>query len=150
MFTCAYCELLIILVLLEPFWYLLTGHVNLRHHFCTHCYLDSFVESLQKCTTTIRQLAHGSEADHLAESLKIAETTTMEAMKYFVEGVIAVLGERYLRRPTMEDVERLLKFGERRGFPDMFGSIDCMHWSWENVQLCGRTCLLGAIRKCRR
>ena len=31
----------------------------------------------------------------------------MEAMKYFVEGVIAVFGERYQRRPTMEDVEHL-------------------------------------------
>jgi len=29
------------------------------------------------------------------ETLKIGETTSMEAMKYFVEGVIAVFGERY-------------------------------------------------------
>jgi hypothetical protein len=86
---------------------------------------------LQKCTAAIRQLAHGSEADHLDESLKIAETTTMEAMKYFVKGIIDVFGEHYLRRPTMEDVERLLKIGERRGFPGMFGSIDCTHWPWE-------------------
>jgi hypothetical protein len=86
---------------------------------------------LQKCTAAIRQLAHGSEADRLDESLKIAETIAMKAMKYFVEGVKAVFGERYLRRPTMEDVERLLKLGERRGFPGMFGSIDCMHWPWE-------------------
>ena len=70
-------------------------------------------------------------ADHLDDSLKIGETTSMEATKYFVEGVIAVFGERYLRRPTKEDAERLLKIGERRGFPGMFGSIDCMHWQWE-------------------
>ena len=86
---------------------------------------------LQKCTAAIRQLANGSAADHLDESLKIGETTSMEATKYFVEGVIAVFGERYLRRPTKEDAERLLKIGERRGFPGMFGSIDCMHWQWE-------------------
>jgi hypothetical protein len=87
--------------------------------------------ALQKCTAAIRQLANGSAADHLDESLKIGETTSMEAMKYFVEGVIAVFGERYLRHPTKEDAERLLKIGERRGFPGMFGSIDCMHWQWE-------------------
>jgi hypothetical protein len=86
---------------------------------------------LQKCTAAIRQLAHGSEAGHLDESLKIAETTAMEAMKYFVKGIIDVFGEHYLRHPTMEDVERLLKIGERRGFPGMFGSIDCTHWPWE-------------------
>jgi hypothetical protein len=55
----------------------------------------------------------------------------MEAMKYFVEGVIAVFGGQYLRCPTMEDAERLLKIGERRGFSEVFDSIDCMHWQWE-------------------
>ncbi|XP_066369387.1 uncharacterized protein [Miscanthus floridulus] len=86
---------------------------------------------LQKCTAAIRQLATGSSADELDEYLKIGETTAMEAMKNFVKGVRDVFGERYLRRPTMEDTERLLKLGERRGFPGMFGSIDCMHWQWE-------------------
>jgi hypothetical protein len=86
---------------------------------------------LQKCTAAIRQLAAGSAADELDEYLKIGETTAMEAMKNFVRGVREVFGERYLRRPTVEDTERLLKLGEKRGFPGMFGSIDCMHWHWE-------------------
>ena len=86
---------------------------------------------LQKCTATIRQLANGSAADHLDEHLKIGESTGLEAMKMFVEGVIAVFGEFYLRCPTVEDAERLLKIGESRGFPGMFGSIDCMHRHWE-------------------
>jgi hypothetical protein len=30
----------------------------------------------------------------------------------------------------MEDTERLLKLGEKRGFPGMFGIIDRMHWQW--------------------
>jgi hypothetical protein len=72
---------------------------------------------LQKCTVVIRQLATGSAAD---EYLKIGDTTAMEAMKNFVKGVIDVFGERYLRRPTVEDT--------KRGFPGMFGGIDCMHW----------------------
>ena len=79
---------------------------------------------LQKCTAAIRQLANGSAADHLDESLKIGETTSMEAMKTFVEGVIAVFGGRYLRRPTVQDAESLLKIGEKRGFSGMFDSID--------------------------
>ncbi|EEC80522.1 hypothetical protein OsI_22800 [Oryza sativa Indica Group] len=86
---------------------------------------------LQKCTAAIRQLATGSGADELDEYLKIGETTAMEAMKNFVKGLQDVFGERYLRRPTMEDTERLLQLGEKRGFPGMFGSIDCMHWHWE-------------------
>ena len=86
---------------------------------------------LQKCTAAIRQLANGSAADHLDEYLKIGDSTGLEAMKMFAEGVIAVFGGHYLRRPTVEDAERLLKIGESQGFPGMFGSIDCMHWQWE-------------------
>ena len=72
----------------------------------------------------------------------------MEAMKYFVEGVIAVFGERYLRRPTMEDAECLLKIGERRDFSGMFGSIDCMHWQWERCPT-AKANSLTVIRKSR-
>jgi hypothetical protein len=52
-------------------------------------------------------------------------------LKLFVEGVIAVFGAEYLRRPTVQDVERLMEIGEHRGFSGMLGSIDCMHWHWE-------------------
>uniref|UniRef100_A0A0D3CJI0 DDE Tnp4 domain-containing protein n=1 Tax=Brassica oleracea var. oleracea TaxID=109376 RepID=A0A0D3CJI0_BRAOL len=38
----------------------------------------------------------------------------------------------YLRRPTPEDLQRLVDIGEIRGFPGMIGSIDCMHWEWKN------------------
>uniref|UniRef100_A0A0D2ZVH9 Uncharacterized protein n=1 Tax=Brassica oleracea var. oleracea TaxID=109376 RepID=A0A0D2ZVH9_BRAOL len=48
------------------------------------------------------------------------------------EGVIQLFGDEYLRRPTPEDLQRLLDIGEVRGFPGMIGSIDCMHWEWKN------------------
>ena len=91
---------------------------------------------LQKCTAAIRQLATGSGADELDEYLKIGETTAMESMKNFVKGVRDVFGGQYLRHPTMEVTERLLKIGEKRGFPGMFGSIDCMHWQCEKMPKC--------------
>ncbi|XP_066320806.1 uncharacterized protein [Miscanthus floridulus] len=69
--------------------------------------------------------------NQLDEYLKMGESTGVECLKKFVQGVIAVYGEEYLRRPTVQDVERLLEIGERRGFPGMIGSIDCMHWHWE-------------------
>jgi hypothetical protein len=100
--------------------------------FLSFCFNDRTIRHnhsyKEKCTASIRQLATGSVADELDEYLKIGETTSMEAMKNFVKAVRAVFGDRYLRRPTMEDTKHLLKLGERRGFPSMVGSIDCMHW----------------------
>ncbi|XP_010232218.2 uncharacterized protein LOC100822948 [Brachypodium distachyon] len=86
---------------------------------------------LQKCTTVIRQLAYGTPADMLDEYLKIGESTAIECIQNFVEGVIDIFGAEYLRRPNTEDTERLLHISESRGFPGMLGSLDCMHWHWE-------------------
>ena len=87
---------------------------------------------LQKCTAAIRMLAYGTSADAVDEYLKIAESTTRECLNHFVEGVTREFGAEYLRRPTIFDVQRLLRDGARRGFPGMMGSIDCMHWQWKN------------------
>ncbi|XP_048611448.1 uncharacterized protein LOC106393301 [Brassica napus] len=43
----------------------------------------------------------------------------------FTEGIIRLFGDEYLRRPTPEDLQRLLDIREKRGFPGMVGSIDC-------------------------
>ncbi|XP_057447831.1 uncharacterized protein LOC130739527 [Lotus japonicus] len=77
-------------------------------------------------------LAYGSPADSVDEYVRIGESTAIECLKNFVEGVCAVFGETYLRRPNHEDITRLLQWGEFRGFPGMLGSIDCMHWEWKN------------------
>jgi hypothetical protein len=77
-------------------------------------------------------LAYGTAADVLDEYLKVAESTALECLEKFVEGVVKVFGGEYLRSPTVHDLERLLQIGESRGFPGNLGSIDCMHWPWEN------------------
>ena len=87
---------------------------------------------LQKCTAAIRMLAYGTAADMLDEYLKVVESTSLECLENFMQLVIEVFGPEYLRRPTVEDTEHFLQVGEARGFPGMLGSIDCMHWRWEN------------------
>ncbi|XP_009128533.2 putative nuclease HARBI1 [Brassica rapa] len=87
---------------------------------------------LQKCTAAIRVLAYGSAADTVDEYLRLGETTTRLCVENFVEGIIYLFGNEYLRRPTPADLQRLLDVGEYRGFPGMIGSIDCMHWEWKN------------------
>jgi hypothetical protein len=68
----------------------------------------------------------------VGENFRIAETTTIERIKCFCKGVIENFGENYLRRPTSQNIQRLLHIGEARGFPGMVGSLDCMHWQWKN------------------
>uniref|UniRef100_A0A0D3A8S5 DDE Tnp4 domain-containing protein n=1 Tax=Brassica oleracea var. oleracea TaxID=109376 RepID=A0A0D3A8S5_BRAOL len=90
------------------------------------------LSALQKCTAAIRVLAYGTVADAVDEYLRLGETTTRACVEKFVEGIINLFGDEYLRRPTPADLQRLLDIGEYRGFPGMIGSIDCMHWDWKN------------------
>ncbi|XP_057745254.1 uncharacterized protein LOC130963124 [Arachis stenosperma] len=87
---------------------------------------------LQKCTAAIRMLAYGVAADAVDDYVRIGESTTIECLEKFVEGVISVFQDEYLRKPNPDDVHRLLQMAEGRGFPGMLGSIDCMHWQWKN------------------
>lgn len=77
-------------------------------------------------------MAYGVAADTVDDYLRIAESTATKCLKKFNRGIIEVFGEEYLRRPTMDDIQRLLQVGEACGFPGMLGSIDCMHWQWQN------------------
>jgi hypothetical protein len=60
---------------------------------------------IHKCTVAIHQLAYGSSADLHDEYLKMGESTSVECLKKFVEVVIEVYSEEYLKRPTVEDLE---------------------------------------------
>ncbi|XP_010687133.1 uncharacterized protein LOC104901279 [Beta vulgaris subsp. vulgaris] len=80
---------------------------------------------LQKCTTAIRMLAYGVATDSLDEYVRISESIARIALMKFTKGVITKFGAEYLRRPTPDDLARLLRFGEERGFSGMVGSIDC-------------------------
>jgi hypothetical protein len=60
---------------------------------------------LQKCTTAIRMLAYGTAADMLNEYLKVAESTALECLEKFVQGVIEVQKSTN-SNPCLDDVRR--------------------------------------------
>jgi hypothetical protein len=62
----------------------------------------------------------------------MGQSTAIMCLTKFVEGVKEIFGPEYLRKPTPQDVQRLLQMGEAHGFPGMLGSLDCMHWEWKN------------------
>jgi hypothetical protein len=88
--------------------------------------------SLQKITATLRMLAYGVTTDFMDEYLKMGEATVLKSLKRFVQAVISVFSEEYLRSPNNEDITRLLAEGKNRGFSGMLGSIDCMPWKWKS------------------
>ncbi|XP_033138181.1 uncharacterized protein LOC103851739 [Brassica rapa] len=90
------------------------------------------LSALQKCTAAIRMLAYGQSGDTYDEYLRLGDSTSRLCLANFTDAIIQLFGNEYLRKPTAEDLQRLLDVGEVRGFPGMIGSIDCMHWEWKN------------------
>ncbi|XP_062188842.1 uncharacterized protein LOC133892125 [Phragmites australis] len=102
---------------------------------------------LQKMTAAIRQLAYGVSSDAVDEYVRIGASTAMMALRKYVEAIVQVFGEEYLRAPNETDTAHLLAEGERRGFPGMLGSIDCMHWVWKNCPKAWHGAYTGHTRK---
>ncbi|XP_055601171.1 uncharacterized protein LOC129750015 [Uranotaenia lowii] len=77
-------------------------------------------------------LADGVSANSLDENIRIGESTALVILKKFCTAVIDVYAAEYLRTPTHQDRDRLMKENANRGFTGMLGSIDCVHWLWKN------------------
>jgi hypothetical protein len=82
---------------------------------------------INKCTIAMKMLAYGGAADSLDDHLKMGESTVLETLKTFVNTIIQVFGEEWLRPATNEEVQHILAVNAARGFPGMLESIDCMH-----------------------
>jgi hypothetical protein len=97
--------------------------------------------ALQKCRVAMWMLAFGAPGDSTDDYLQMAESIAFDCFYRFCRVVIAVFGDIYLRSPTVQDTAQILAFNEARGFPEMLGSIDCMHWKWKNYSFPGRECI---------
>ena len=64
--------------------------------------------------------------------MRIGKSIAIESLKKIVEVIVNIYSTEYLRSPNSNDIARLLRVGERRGFPRMLGSIDYMHRKWKN------------------
>ncbi|XP_021317703.1 uncharacterized protein LOC110435921 [Sorghum bicolor] len=89
----------------------------------------------QKVTAALRMLTYGVSADATDEYIRIGESTALESLHKFVTAVVQIFEAEYLRYPSEADIARLLAVNEKSGFPDMLGSIDCMHWEWKNCAM---------------
>ncbi|XP_023752086.2 uncharacterized protein LOC111900429 [Lactuca sativa] len=86
---------------------------------------------IQKCTASIRQLAYDMGADKWDNYFRMSVRTVRDSVYKFCKAICLVYGQRYLRKPTINDIHQLYTVHEgKHGFPGMLGSVDCMHWSW--------------------
>ena len=86
----------------------------------------------QKILACFKMLATGLPPLAFEREFGISKTVLAESLKRFVWAVVTLFEAEYLRAPNQLDIESLLQVAETRGFPGMIGSIDCMHWEWEN------------------
>jgi hypothetical protein len=70
--------------------------------------------------------------DAMDEYCRIGESTARKGLKYFCETINKLYSKKYLRKPTSDDLTRILDVNASRGFPGCIGSLDCMHWEWKN------------------
>ncbi|XP_026439278.1 uncharacterized protein LOC113337960 [Papaver somniferum] len=85
-----------------------------------------------KLSAVMKYLCKSTPADSVNDYTRMGATTIYNYLKRFCHTVCMTFGERYLREPTSEDVQRLLAENAYRGFPGMLGSVDCMQWPWKN------------------
>lgn len=90
------------------------------------------LSSEQKVTAALRILAYGVAADAIDEYVRCAETTATQILHRFCAAIVKTYQAVYLRSPNEQDLERILAVNEKRGFPGLVGSLDCMHWAWKN------------------
>ncbi|XP_047943194.1 uncharacterized protein LOC125190036 [Salvia hispanica] len=80
---------------------------------------------LHKCTVAIRRFAYGTWRICSNEYLHVGDTTGRECLKKFCKLVVEAFGDTYLRCPTADDCQSLMRMHETvHGFPVILGSID--------------------------
>ena len=89
------------------------------------------LSSLQKATVAMRMLAYVTSSKAQEEHTKMAENTAQEAMVRWCKEVRRCFIEYYLRDPSQDDIVKQMEINQERGWPCIFGSIDCMHWKWK-------------------
>ncbi|XP_026420398.1 uncharacterized protein LOC113316431 [Papaver somniferum] len=78
----------------------------------------------------MKHLTKGVAADSLDDYTGMAASTIYMYVKKFMDALLWIFNDRYMRHATTEDTKRLLAENEARGFPGMLESLDCTHWEW--------------------
>ncbi|XP_068340420.1 uncharacterized protein [Pyrus communis] len=92
-------------------------------------------------------MAYGSPADSMDETHSMSKSTCLDTLEQFCDTIVYVYKDKYLREPNQEDLNRLIRKVEDRGFLVMIGSLVCMHWDWKNCPTGSQRSFSGRSRK---
>ncbi|XP_050117605.1 uncharacterized protein LOC126595314 [Malus sylvestris] len=88
-----------------------------------------------------------SLVDLMDETHGMSESTCLDTLAEFCNTIVQLYKEEYLCKPNQEDMDRLIRKAEYRGFPGMIRSLDCMHWNWKNCPTEWQWGFSGMLRK---
>ena len=91
----------------------------------------------------LQPLPYGASADQPDDLTRMAESTTLHNLKVFCNSIISRYGTEYLRAPTKDDMEMVLRLHEAKGWPGLLGSLDVMQWEWKNCPKAHRGAFQG-------
>jgi hypothetical protein len=86
----------------------------------------------QKITAALRMLCYGLAADATDEYYRTSKTTAMLSLKRFCIAIKAEFEGHHLKKPNRANIDEQFSINAARGFPGMFGSLDCMHYICKN------------------
>ncbi|KAM1794605.1 hypothetical protein ACFX11_035065 [Malus domestica] len=121
----------------ELFESILNAVVNHDHYFVRKIDVVSRqnLSPHKKLTSAFWMLTNGCSANSTDEYCRLAESTAIENLKHFCQVIQAIYGATYICKPNREDLKKLLRKADKRGFPVMIGSLNCMHWEWKNCPI---------------
>nr|GEX06715.1 hypothetical protein [Tanacetum cinerariifolium]GEX07727.1 hypothetical protein [Tanacetum cinerariifolium] len=72
-----------------------------------------------------------TNATFLDEYMQINERSSHKSLDHFCQAVMDIYDPEYLRKPTVNDIEKLYRHHEEKhGFSGMLGSLGCTDWEW--------------------
>eukprot|EP00918_Siedleckia_nematoides_P047919 GHVU01104954.1.p1 GENE.GHVU01104954.1~~GHVU01104954.1.p1 ORF type:complete len:448 (-),score=44.78 GHVU01104954.1:134-1477(-) len=99
--------------------------------------------TMLKMTAALRVLGHATSTDIFDDYVRMSESSINECVKHYCMAVVRLYESTYLRGPTSEEVARIVSENDARGFPGMFGSVDCFSWEWQNCPTAWKGQYLG-------
>ena len=89
------------------------------------------IRPLVRLCACLRHISTGEPYDSLDDKYQMSESELRRTFLPFCRLMKKNFGPRYLnRQPTDDELQRILTINAARGFPGLFASWDCKHFSW--------------------